>query len=847
MKSVFATVALNAGIAGVAAFAAVGESSAVSLMEVDYPRLVARADLDYDAPATRPEEGMPVGNGRMGSLVWTEPTKLRFQINRVDVFAAGCDTRSFPRFSTDYASGCGYADLNLADFGGAVFDKPGFRQHLSVYDGLMTAQGNGVTTRVMTCPERDVMAVEIDDRRSEPAVVSLDLRMLRYGTQYQAKLNWKLSSQHASQIETGRHTATSRLDIRDGRIVLTQEFREGAFYNASAVAASVVGRTSQARYENESAVRLSAAPGQGKFVVLIGSAASSDPKQDVAAMALKEVAAAEAKTFEELHTEGLAWWRDYWGKAFVRLHSDDGEADFVERNYTYFLYVMASSSRGAYMPRFGGMLWYCNGDMREWGSQYWLFNQGCYYNGLAAANRPEIVKPLFSTYSRHFDSYARAARQQWGSQGVWIPETGWFDGLEDLPDDIAAEMRDLYLVRKPWAERSEKFRRFCENKSPTNSRWNWSYGGRWDNNGSWVQGEAGTGPKGVGRGPFAWVTHFLSDSAVVAYQYWLHYEHTSDREWLRRVGYPMIRGVAEFYRNFPNVKKGDDGVYHIRYVNNSESAFGTDDTPEEVCAMRAIVGMAMRAARALDEDAALVPVWREFYDHLPPLPRGPDWKFDLITDGAENRELFRQTQEAFGKRTVNSDTRINALSADAIVAANLGLTNHVRYLIPGQMRGTKENCDPAGVGESGLGTLRNRMGLREGPGCVECQRLGNASRALQTALLQDAPPAPDKEPVIRVFAAWPRQWDAQFTLSARGGFLVGASMEKGVIEFVELQSLAGGVCRLRNPWPGRPADLYRNGKKAASLNSDVFEVDTARGETVVVLPPSSQLKHKKVF
>jgi len=28
-----------------------------------------------------------VGNGRMGSLVWTSPSALKFQINRVDVFS----------------------------------------------------------------------------------------------------------------------------------------------------------------------------------------------------------------------------------------------------------------------------------------------------------------------------------------------------------------------------------------------------------------------------------------------------------------------------------------------------------------------------------------------------------------------------------------------------------------------------------------------------------------------------------------------------------------------------------------------------------------------------------------
>jgi hypothetical protein len=34
-----------------------------------------RSDLDFSFPATRGEEGMPVGNGRMGSLDWTTPRR----------------------------------------------------------------------------------------------------------------------------------------------------------------------------------------------------------------------------------------------------------------------------------------------------------------------------------------------------------------------------------------------------------------------------------------------------------------------------------------------------------------------------------------------------------------------------------------------------------------------------------------------------------------------------------------------------------------------------------------------------------------------------------------------------
>ena len=83
-----------------------GGASAGGLLDVDYGALVSRADLAYDRPVSRGEEGMPLGNGRMGSLVWTAPTALRLQINRVDVFGSNCATNSFPERNTDY---CGAA------------------------------------------------------------------------------------------------------------------------------------------------------------------------------------------------------------------------------------------------------------------------------------------------------------------------------------------------------------------------------------------------------------------------------------------------------------------------------------------------------------------------------------------------------------------------------------------------------------------------------------------------------------------------------------------------------------------------------------------------------------------
>lgn len=171
-----------------------------SILDVHYRNLVSRADLTYNKPVTRSEEGMPVGNGRMGSLVWTSPSTLKFQINRVDVFAENCATNSFPARDSDYGSGCGYVDIDFVDFGEDVFKGSSFRQHLSVYDGLMTVQGRGITARVLAWPERDVMAVEINDQRDQSTPVNIDLRMLRYAIQYHSGQNYDLMRSHSVMI-----------------------------------------------------------------------------------------------------------------------------------------------------------------------------------------------------------------------------------------------------------------------------------------------------------------------------------------------------------------------------------------------------------------------------------------------------------------------------------------------------------------------------------------------------------------------------------------------------------------------------------------------------------------------
>lgn len=784
---------------------------------------------------------MPIGNGRMGSLVWTLPNALKLQINRVDVFGNDRSSNSFPQRYTDYAGGCAFIDIELVGAGEDVFTEKDTRQHLAVYEGILNLDGKGIKTRTIAWHDQDVMAVEITDERPGPDAIRINLRMLRPG-----------------QFRTLGQTAMSKLAVQNSRLLLTQTFEEDSFFCGSAVAVGIVGRSGTLRRTRDDELSLAVAPGNGVFTVFVASAASMNRDDRIADSALTQLEAAASKGFEPLLEANKSWWADFWSRGFVQLHSADGVADQIEQHYTYYLYVMASSSLGKYPTKFNGMIWTTGGDARQWGSQYWGANQSCLYNALFPTNRWELVDPVFDMYTAMKDSSALAAEQQWGSKGIFFPETYAFNGLAPLPDDIAAEMRDLYLLRKPWEQMSPRFRAFAQNRQPHSSRWNWQGSGKWVE-GRWE-------PEGRGGGPYGPVTHIFSRGAKIAYQFWQRYEYTLDQAWLRERAYPIMKGVAEFYRNYPNLKKEADGKYHLYHVNSNESIWGGRDPDEEISSMMGLLPATIRASEILGMDANMRPVWRDLLSNLAPLPtsnhpdaqppgqgsrpywiralppivRGngggrpdgntmPIWFFDLCTlenPDQATRALSDATFDGYFRDGVGPTTRIGVLSKLGVTAAMLGRTDYVRYLLPNQIFSQES---PA---------LDNRMDLREGFQTTSVQRLGRAADALHNALCQSVGAGPAQPPVIRVFPAWPKDWDAAFNLLARGGFTVSSSIKNGQVDFVRIRSRVGGECQARNPWNG-PVVIHRGGGRWLQLDGSLLKFPTSAGEEFLLRPAAS--------
>jgi len=850
-----------------------------SLLRVNYQELVSRGDLHYNTTYDRPEHGMPVGNGRMGTLVWTTPTSLKMQLNREDAFANDRTTHSFYERETDYAHGVGFFDIEFVDYGEDVFVENGTRQHLSIYDGLVTIEGQGVKSQVIAWQEEDAIALKINEMRESPPAINASLRMLR-----------------PSEVYHRSHEAISSLIVQGDYIVLKQVFSEGDYYCSSAAAVAVIGRKSIPRMNNptggnvqrvsydwwrtpglgqetENRITLAIEPGRGTFEIMAASAASFDTAVDVVAEAVRKLEQATALGFDRMLEENRSWWSDFWSKSFVHLHSEDGIADEIEKYYNYYLYIMASSSRGDYPADFSGMLFSSRGDMSAWGHQQWYNNLSLYYRGMFAANRPELMDPFFDMYSRMIPQCEIAARQMWGTKGIWIPETTWTDGPETLPDDIWPELQDLYLLKKPWEERSEKFMKYAAKQHPHTSTWNWKGDGAWVE-GEWVFSDKGSGPLGH-------VVHIFESGPKLAYLYWKRYEYTLDQEWLRDRAYPMLKGIAEFFRNYPNVRKEEDGKYHITGINDSEGVLGARDPMGAMASMHTIFPVAIKASKILETDEELRQKWQAFYDDLAPLPLSSDpdaafstapgepviWinsrkpvmygqghesnvpitYFDMNTleTRDQNPDFFQigmNTYNVLYPEGIHEGVYVTVMGDDAVIAAKLGKPEDVRHAIINQIK-----CPQADDPESYdffstdlKGELANRLSLREGFNATGAERLGNAAYALHEALCQSNPPVAGGEPVIRVFPAWPANWNAQYRLLCRGGFMVTSSFRDGEIEFVEIGSQLGGVCRIRNPWgETENAVIWKNGKKWKTVDGSLLSVKTSRGDLLVLVKPGT--------
>ena len=749
-------------------------------------------------PVARPVEGLPIGNGHMGTLVWTTPAAIEFQINRVDVFAVNRHTAGahFPG-GTDHCGGC--ARVSIAVGGEPFRAGPRFEQRLSLAHARCEVRGEDVQATCWVAADEDVLVVEVTDERESPRPIEVILAMWR-----------------APELRTGGHVAAYRFRENEGSVAVIQTFREAEHTCSSAVAIGTHGAEGQVAAPDERTRVLRLPAARGARTVLVASAASSDESSDPGAVAeriLGGLAAPEAlAALVQCHHR---WWHSFLQRTFIEISSPDGRGEQATRDRELFLYHLASSSRGAFPPKWNGSIFLTDGDARAWGSQFWLWTMEMLYWPLHAADASELAKPFFEMYRNAMPAMTVAARQRWDANGFFLPETMPFDGPAELPADLVDEYRERFLHDPAGAAVSPRLAR--------RGAYDWHL-------------DASTRRTDPAHAGYSWISHVASSGAELAVHAWWRYRYTGDEAWLRSHAYPLLHGVAEFYRS--TARRGDDGLWHLHGTNAHEDFWGVTDSIMDLAAMRGTLPLAIRAAEILDTDADLRGRWQALLDELAPYPVGADPRARALTgaaladdawaagyqgqvDGSHNPEDVQLTP-IFPFEDWALETGDAAM--DAVARRTLALAPRHRSVLGGEGLNTAIRSPiaaiRAGAGEElpaildryrgAFAPLSNGFSLFEGATAHSVEHLGLLTMILQEALLQSVAPRPGEAEVIRVFPAWPRDWDAGFRLLARGGFLVTAAIRNGEVQAVEIESLRGEDCRLRNPW-GRPCRVEASG------------------------------------
>ena len=812
------------------------------MFDVDYRALVSRADLIYALPVEHPVQGQPIGNGRTGTMVWTTPGAIHFQINRSDLFSVDKHHAGDYADAADHCGACAQVTVKV---GGTPFaaDAPVFSQSLSLYEAECVIRGGGLTARCIVAAAdeltelTDVLAVEIEDGRADPQPIRVEISMWR-----------------PPEVRTGDHLAryafaehiSPEPGQRNDRVTLTQQFSEGEHFCASAVAAAGDGAKFEGANSEPGARTLVLPAASATRTVIIASAVSWSREEDVGMKALAQIDAAQGESLAGLREAHLRWWEGFWARTFLHLHSEDGVADFMERVRTLHLYYMASSSRGAFPPKWNGSIFTTDGDRRRWGAQFWVWTMEMHYYALAAADADDLCEPFFQMYKHQQESCRTAAAQRWGVSGGFYPETTSFDGPVTLPAELAEEFRTVFLGHKPAETLSTRLRELCRYEHHLLTQL-YPLDGRSDNH-------------------ITYISHLATTACELALLAWWRYRHCGDTDWLRTGAYPLLRDTVEFYRGL--AVRGADGKWHLYGLNQHEDFWAADDGIWDLSAIRGAAPLAIAAAEILDVDADLRHSWQEFLDHLAPYPMGSEPQAQALTggvladdvwaagylgavDGQHNPEdVWLAPVFPFEDWTL--ETR--QPTTDAIVQKLLDLAPRMNSILRGDACNTAIRT-PIAAARAGrgadlpavlaayyaaFGALENGWSLFEGHGEIENQAhsiepLGCISLIVQDGVVQSVSPRPGQPEIINLFPAWPRDWDASFRLLTRGGFVVSSAMRGGEVEFVEIESRRGERCRVRNPWMA-PCTLSQEGGTTHNLDAEILQFDTEPGSRYRLIP-----------
>ncbi|QNK64699.1 glycoside hydrolase family 95 protein [Pedobacter sp. PAMC26386] len=479
--------------------------------------------LRYDKPAVQFEEAMPLGNGRLGVMVYGGVNTERFSLNEATLWAGGPvnpdmnpQAKSYLRpvrealFAEKYEKADslvrfmqGKFSESYAPLGNLFFDfKHGgevsnYSRELDIQNAITktsyVADGTTYTRETFISHPDQLVVVRF---------TAVGKGKLDFTCRLNSLLQYNVSSSDKGLLMKG-HSPVHVSPLNHGNEVIWDDANAMRF-----VAQVKVLKTGGKLFVNDSSLTIS---GASQAVVLLSMATSYNgfdvnpgthgkDELKIAADYLRK-----AKSYVALLKKHTADFRKYYDRVQISLGDEDkarmktmdrlnafatGKNDnaLVALYYQYSRYLLISSSRA------GGQSTNLQGIWNEkiqppWSSNYTTnINAEMNYWGVETANLPEMHRPLLDFIGRLAKTGAVTAKNYYGARG-WVLHHN----------------SDIWAMTNPVGDFGKG--------SPS---WaNWPMGGNWMS------------------------THL-----------WEHYAFTQDKEYLKEQAYPLMKGAVQFCLDF---------------------------------------------------------------------------------------------------------------------------------------------------------------------------------------------------------------------------------------------------------------------------------------------------------
>jgi alpha-L-fucosidase 2 len=297
-------------------------------------------------------------------------------------------------------------------------------------------------------------------------------------------------------------------------------------------------------------------------------------------------------------------------------------------------------------------------------------------------------------------------------------------------------------------------------------------------------------------------------AAWLAEHFWWHYEYTLDRAFLQYKAYPFLKAIAEFYEDF--LVRDDLGRLVTVPSQSPENLFVGGANPVSLCfaatmdllLIREVLGNCLRASEILGVDEPLRPVWRRILEELAPFQIGRHGQLqEWLEDFEEAEPGHRHFSHLLG--VFPGEMMTGEELPEFYRAARVSLERRLAYGSGQTGWSAAWSCAlwarfcEGGRAEEGL---RKLLAHHTTPSLLDLhppnifQIDGNfgATAAMAEMLVQS------HGGVIRLLPALPAAWSSGRVtgLKARGGFELDITWRDGLLTEARLHNRLGQACKL---------------------------------------------------